>query len=128
MLKFTSFKRQEINLVFKIKVFVVSKIWYFNKSIYFYFYHILGCYRIQHAVLSLLSMRKARPSPWLPMRVIGRRRSRHLAGGSDVTGEQTGMKKLGVEAGANLMGKELEIKETQTRPRARPPVGVNSRS
>jgi hypothetical protein len=36
------------------------------------------------------------------------------------------MKKLGVEAGANLMGKELEIKETQTRPRARPPVGVNS--
>jgi hypothetical protein len=37
MLKFTSFKRQEINLVFKIKVFVVSKIWYFNKSIYFYF-------------------------------------------------------------------------------------------
>jgi hypothetical protein len=31
------FKRQEINLVFKIKVFVVSKIWYFNKSIYFYF-------------------------------------------------------------------------------------------
>jgi hypothetical protein len=37
MLKFTSFKRQEINLVLKIKVFVVSKIWYFNKSIYFYF-------------------------------------------------------------------------------------------
>jgi hypothetical protein len=37
MLKFTRFKRQEINLVFKIKVFVVSKIWYFNKSIYFYF-------------------------------------------------------------------------------------------
>jgi hypothetical protein len=37
MLKFTSFKRREINLVFKIKVFVVSKIWYFNKSIYFYF-------------------------------------------------------------------------------------------
>jgi hypothetical protein len=37
MLKFTSFKRQEINLVFKIKVFVVSKIWYFNKSIYLYF-------------------------------------------------------------------------------------------
>jgi hypothetical protein len=37
MLKFTSFERQEINLVFKIKVFVVSKIWYFNKSIYFYF-------------------------------------------------------------------------------------------
>jgi hypothetical protein len=37
MLKFTSFKRQEINLVFKIKVFDVSKIWYFNKSIYFYF-------------------------------------------------------------------------------------------
>jgi hypothetical protein len=30
------------------------------------------------------------------------------------------MKKLGVEAGANLMGKELEIKETQTRLRARP--------
>jgi hypothetical protein len=26
-----------MNLVFKIKVFVVSKIWYFNKSIYFYF-------------------------------------------------------------------------------------------
>jgi hypothetical protein len=74
--------------------------------------------RIQHAVLSLLSMRKARPSPWLPTRLIGRRRSRRLAGGSDVTGEQTGMKKLGVEAGANLMGKELEIKETQTRPRA----------
>jgi hypothetical protein len=37
MLKFTSFKRQYINLVFKMKVFVVSKIWYFNKSIYFYF-------------------------------------------------------------------------------------------
>jgi hypothetical protein len=37
MLNFTSFKRQEINLVFKIKVFVVSKIWYFNKSIYLYF-------------------------------------------------------------------------------------------
>jgi hypothetical protein len=37
MLKFTGFKRQEINLVFKIKVFVGSKIWYFNKSIYFYF-------------------------------------------------------------------------------------------
>jgi hypothetical protein len=37
MLNFTSSKRQEINLVFKIKVFVVSKIWYFNKSIYFYF-------------------------------------------------------------------------------------------
>jgi hypothetical protein len=30
-LKFTGFKRQEINLVFKIKVFVGSKIWYFNK-------------------------------------------------------------------------------------------------
>jgi hypothetical protein len=29
MLDFTSSKRQEINLVFKIKVFVVSKIWYF---------------------------------------------------------------------------------------------------
>jgi hypothetical protein len=26
-----------MNLVFKIKVFVVSKIWYFNNSIYFYF-------------------------------------------------------------------------------------------
>jgi hypothetical protein len=37
MLQFTSFKRQEINFVFKIKNFVVSKIWYFNKSIYFYF-------------------------------------------------------------------------------------------
>jgi hypothetical protein len=30
-------KRQEINLIFKIKVFVGSKIWYFNNSIYFYF-------------------------------------------------------------------------------------------
>jgi hypothetical protein len=35
--QFHKFKRQEINLVFKIKVFVGSKIWYFNKSIYFYF-------------------------------------------------------------------------------------------
>jgi hypothetical protein len=30
MLKFTSFKRQEINLVYKIKVFVGSNIWYFD--------------------------------------------------------------------------------------------------
>jgi hypothetical protein len=29
VLDFTSSKRQEINLVFKIKVFVGSKIWYF---------------------------------------------------------------------------------------------------
>jgi hypothetical protein len=29
MLKFPIYKRQEINLVFKIKVFVSSKIWYF---------------------------------------------------------------------------------------------------
>jgi hypothetical protein len=31
MLKFIGVQRQEINLVFKIKVFVGSKIWYFNK-------------------------------------------------------------------------------------------------
>jgi hypothetical protein len=37
MLNLTSFERQEINLVFKIKVFVGSKIWYFDKSIYLYF-------------------------------------------------------------------------------------------
>jgi hypothetical protein len=37
MLKFPIPERQEINLEFKIKVFVVSKILYFNKSIYFYF-------------------------------------------------------------------------------------------
>jgi hypothetical protein len=37
MLKFTSFKRHELNLVFKIKVFVVSKFWYFNK---FYLFRI----------------------------------------------------------------------------------------
>jgi hypothetical protein len=42
MLKFTSFKRQEINLVFKIKVFVVSKIWYFNKFYLFLNFQKLG--------------------------------------------------------------------------------------
>jgi hypothetical protein len=31
------FKRQEVNLVFKIKVFVGSKIWYLLNSINFYF-------------------------------------------------------------------------------------------
>jgi hypothetical protein len=51
MLKFTSFKRQEINLVFKIKVFVVSKIWYFNKSIYFYFPKIWVVTAVQQACL-----------------------------------------------------------------------------
>jgi hypothetical protein len=44
MLKFTGFKRQEINLVFKIKVFVGSKIWYFNKFHLFLFSKNLGCY------------------------------------------------------------------------------------
>jgi hypothetical protein len=37
MLKFPIVERQEINLVSKIKVFVGSKIWYFNK---FYFFSI----------------------------------------------------------------------------------------
>jgi hypothetical protein len=45
MLKFTSFKRQEINLVFKIKVFVGSKIWYFDKFHLFLFSKNLGCYK-----------------------------------------------------------------------------------
>jgi hypothetical protein len=44
MLKFTGFKRQEINLVFKIKVFVGSKIWDFNKFHLFLFSKNLGCY------------------------------------------------------------------------------------
>jgi hypothetical protein len=82
--------------------------------------------------LSLLSMRKARPDPTCRAVTAVDAESAAApnvtAGGSDVTGEQTGMKKSGVEAGANLMGKELEIKETQTRPRARPPVGVNLRA
>jgi hypothetical protein len=54
MLKFPIPERQEINLVFKIKVFVVSKIWYFNKSIYFYFPKIWGCYnRVNQCSLEL---------------------------------------------------------------------------
>jgi hypothetical protein len=37
MLKFLILERQEVNLEFKIKVFVSSKIWYFNKTFYFHF-------------------------------------------------------------------------------------------
>jgi hypothetical protein len=37
MLKFTSFRRQEINLVFKIKKFIGSKFGILINSIYFYF-------------------------------------------------------------------------------------------
>jgi hypothetical protein len=44
MLKFPIVERQEINLVFKIKVFVGSKIWYFNKFYLFLFSKNLGCY------------------------------------------------------------------------------------
>jgi hypothetical protein len=40
MLNFTSFERQEINLVFKIKVFVGSKFWYFDISQNFGLLHI----------------------------------------------------------------------------------------
>jgi hypothetical protein len=46
MLKFLIVERQEINLVFKIKVFVGSKIWYFNKFYLFLFPKILGCYNL----------------------------------------------------------------------------------
>jgi hypothetical protein len=45
MLKFPIVERQEINLVFKIKVFVGSKIWYFNKFYLFLFSKNLGCYK-----------------------------------------------------------------------------------
>jgi hypothetical protein len=47
MLKFPIVERQEINLVFKIKVFVGSKIWYFNKFYLFIFSKNLGCYTIK---------------------------------------------------------------------------------
>jgi hypothetical protein len=73
-------------------------------------------FRVDEASLALparAAVTAAVRIPSLPMRLIGRRRSRRLVGGSDVTGEQTGMKKLGVEAGSKLMGKELEIKETR---------------
>jgi hypothetical protein len=39
-------KRQEINLIFKIKVFVGSKIWYFNKFHLILFSKNLGCYNL----------------------------------------------------------------------------------
>jgi hypothetical protein len=42
MLKFPIVERQEINLVFKIKVFVGSKIWYFDKNKLFLFSKNLG--------------------------------------------------------------------------------------
>jgi hypothetical protein len=45
MLKFRIVERQEINLVFKIKDFVGSKIWYFNKFDLFLFSKKLGCYK-----------------------------------------------------------------------------------
>jgi hypothetical protein len=74
MLKFTSFKRQEINLVFKIKVFVVSKIWYFNKSIYFYFPKIWVVTRTwkEHAmyVFSFSSQNLHLVSPIQPLLII----------------------------------------------------------
>jgi hypothetical protein len=44
MLKFPIPERQEINLEFKIKVFVGSKIWYLNKFYLFLFSKNLGCY------------------------------------------------------------------------------------
>jgi hypothetical protein len=46
MLKFPIVERQEINLAFKIKVFVGSKIWYFNKFYLFLFSKKLGCYNL----------------------------------------------------------------------------------
>jgi hypothetical protein len=44
MLKFPIVERQEINLVLKIKVFVGSKIWYYNKFYLLLFSKKLGCY------------------------------------------------------------------------------------
>jgi hypothetical protein len=49
MLKFPIVERQEINLVFKIKVFVGSKIWYFNKFYLFLFSKKIGLLH-QHAL------------------------------------------------------------------------------
>jgi hypothetical protein len=66
MLKFTSFKRQEINLVFKIKVFVVSKIWYFNKSLYFYFPKIWVVTEPKPSARGAEQRRPCRHHPWQP--------------------------------------------------------------
>jgi hypothetical protein len=44
MLKFPIPERQEINLEFKIKISIGSKIWYFNKFYLFLFSKNLGCY------------------------------------------------------------------------------------
>jgi hypothetical protein len=70
MLKLTSFKRQEINLVFKIKVFVGSKIWYFNK---FYLFQIFQKFGLLHPHTLHSSRRRKRGERHDTMRARARR-------------------------------------------------------